>query len=49
LIEKPAGREPAGDIRAFAGSAPAVKICKRVFNPDRKGTHWGKLKLARDK
>jgi hypothetical protein len=22
---------------------------ERVFNPDRKGTHWGKRKLARDR
>ncbi|SHH17188.1 hypothetical protein SAMN05443248_3945 [Bradyrhizobium erythrophlei] len=21
----------------------------RVFNPDRKGTHWGRRKLARDR
>jgi hypothetical protein len=22
---------------------------ERVFNPDRKGTHWGRRKLARDR
>jgi hypothetical protein len=35
-------------IRPHA-SAELNRHVERVFNPDRKDTHWGKRKLARDR
>ncbi|MCU1340284.1 MAG: hypothetical protein JWO19_5865 [Bryobacterales bacterium] len=37
-----------GIMRALNRHVPS-EARQRVFNPDRKDTHWGKRKLARDR
>jgi hypothetical protein len=38
------------DVREDRRHARALnRHVERVFNPDRKDTHWGKRKLARDR
>ena len=37
-------------MHARVGVLPALnRNVERVFNPDRKDTHWGKRKLKRDR
>jgi hypothetical protein len=43
------GCEAAGGAAALIGVMKALnRHVVRVFNPDRKDTHWGKRKLKRD-